>query len=165
MSVILAAPNNKIAMAAPGRPLLAGPLPGTVPGGGGSTPSGGVTTNLTSIAGLTGWWDAGEAAGVLDPTGAPLAMFGASAAAVADKSGAGTALTVWHRATSGTTPPIAAPRLNGLLGGLGRKIVTSITDPFCRKQQRISTYVSTTGSKSWPKVTAAKGQWDVSFGN
>ena len=116
MSIILAGPNNKVVMAAPGRPLLAAPLPGTVP----ITV---VTTSLTAVAGLTGWWDAGTAAGVLSPTGTPLTAFGATAGSVADKSGVGAALTVWHQATSGTTAPFATGHLNGLLGGLGRNMV------------------------------------------
>jgi hypothetical protein len=116
MNVILAGPNNKIAMAAPGRPMLAAPLPSTVSSGG----------DLSSIAGLSGWWDASEPAGVLDPTGMPLTAFGASASGVADKSGAGAALTVWHQASSGTTPPIATPRLNGLLGGIGLNMLKKI---------------------------------------
>lgn len=87
MSIILAGPNNKVVMAAPGRPMLAAPLPGTVP----ITV---VTTSLTAVAGLTGWWDAGTAAGVLSPAGTPLTAFGATAGSVADKSGVGAALTV-----------------------------------------------------------------------
>ena len=70
MSVILTAPNSKIAMAAPGRPMLAAPLASTVPGGGGA--GGGGTASLASVAGLTGWWDAGVVSNVLGPTGTPL---------------------------------------------------------------------------------------------
>src|ERR1035438_5521391 len=101
MSVILTGANHSIAMAAPGRPMLAQSLPGTVAGG-----------NLTAIAGLTGWWDAGVATGVHGPSGTPLTAFGAPAGSVADKSGAGAALTVWHQATTGTTPPTATGHLN-----------------------------------------------------
>jgi hypothetical protein len=116
MTIIVSGPTKRIVMAAPGRPMLAAPLPGTVP----TTV---VTTALTSIAGLAGWWDAGTAAGVLGPTGTPLTAFGASVGSVADKSGVGAALTVWHQATSGTTPPIATGHLNGILGGIGRNMV------------------------------------------
>jgi hypothetical protein len=42
---------------------------------------------------------------------------------LADKSGAGAALTVYHGATSGTTAPVATPRLSGLLAGLGLNTV------------------------------------------
>jgi hypothetical protein len=76
MSVILTEPNNKIVMAAPGRPMLVGPLPTTVPNGSGS---------LLSIPGLTGWWDAGETDGVLGPSDVPLASFGQAAGGVADR--------------------------------------------------------------------------------
>ncbi len=76
-------------------------------------------TGLTSVAGLTGWWDAGVADNVLGTAGLALAGFGGSAGGVADKSGAGAPLTVWHAASGGSTAPIATPRLNGLLGGVG----------------------------------------------
>jgi hypothetical protein len=112
MTTILSGTGNQILMAAPGRPMLAAPLPTSVPTGG-----------LTSIAGLTGWWDAGEPSGVLDPTGVALTAFGAQAGSVADKSGANAALTVWHQASSGTSAPIASGHLNGLLGGLGLNTV------------------------------------------
>jgi hypothetical protein len=148
MGVILSGPNNKIVMAAPGRPMLAAPLSGTASSGGpgsggtgsGGTGSGGTgsggggTTALTSVTGLTGWWDAGVATNVLDPTGTPLSAFGASAASVADKSGVGAALTVWHQASSGTTPPIATGHLNGLLGGLGRNEIVPPNLPASGQQ-------------------------------
>jgi len=119
MTVALSGPNNRILMAAPGRPMFPRPL---------------ATSGLSAIAGLAGWWDAGVAAGVLDPTGSPLAAFGASAGAVADKSGTGGALTVWHAAASGTTPPTATPRLNGLLGGLGLNMVVPPALPASDQQ-------------------------------
>ena len=109
MSVIMVGANNQIAMAAPGRPMLAAPLPGTPV----------AISPFSAAGGLTGWWDAGVPSGILDPTGTALKAFGSLATAVADKSGAGMPLTVWHAANSNTNPPIATPRLNGLLGGLG----------------------------------------------
>ncbi|MDR3537963.1 MAG: hypothetical protein P4L71_15820 [Acetobacteraceae bacterium] len=115
MSVLLTGPNGKVMMAAPGRPMLLGPLEG-----GTSTRT---VTSLSSIAGLAGWWDAGVAGGVLDPTGTPLTAFGAVAGGVADKSSVGSTLAVWHAATTGTAHPVATPRLNGLLGGLGLNMV------------------------------------------
>ena len=121
MSVILTAPNSKIAMAAPGRPMLAAPLASTVPGGGGA--GGGGTASLASVAGLTGWWDAGVVSNFLGPTGTPLSTFGAPANAVIDKSGSGSGLTVWHQASSGTNPPTATGHLNGLMGGIGLNMV------------------------------------------
>jgi hypothetical protein len=115
MSVILTGFNSQIAMAAPGRPMLAGSLP-TTPGGGG-------VASLSPIAGLTGWWDAGVATNLVSSNGAPLTAFGEPAGSVADKSGVGAALTVFHQATTGTTPPLATGHLNGLLGGLGLNMV------------------------------------------
>ena len=126
MSVILTAPNNKIALAAPGRPMLAGPLPGTVPNGGGA--------DLASVGGLTGWWDAGVVTNVLAPAGTPLSSFGTPANAVADKSGAGGALTVWHHGSSGTNPPTATGHLNGLLGGIGLNMVVPPALPASGQQ-------------------------------
>ncbi|HYZ24356.1 MAG TPA: hypothetical protein VE690_19565, partial [Rhodopila sp.] len=97
-------------MAAPGRPILAAPLPTSVSPG---------TDIFTTSAGLAGWWDAGVASGMLDATGRPLAAFNAAAAAVADRSGAGRSLSVWHAAGTNGSAPMATPRLNGLLGGIG----------------------------------------------
>src|ERR1700722_8356811 len=115
MSIILAGPNNRIAMAAPGRPMLSAPL--------GSTSGLAPAQSLTSIAGLTGWWDAGVADGILSPTGTDLTAFGATVGGVADKSGNNASLTVFHQAGSAGTAPVAAGHLNGLLGGIGRNMV------------------------------------------
>ena len=134
MGVILTGSGNQIAMAAPGRPMLAQPLSTSGSGSGGTSGgssgdgSGGggggtVSSILSSVPGLTGWWDAGVSASVLDPTGTPLPAFGVAAGSVTDQSGAGTPLTVWHQATSGTVSPIAGGHLNGLLGGIGRNMV------------------------------------------
>ena len=121
MSVILTGNGNQIVMAAPGRPMLSGPPSGAV------TPV--VAANLSAIPGLAGWWDAGLPAGMLNTTGTPLTAFGTPAAAVADKSGATIALSVWHATSGGANQPIATPRLNGLLGGLG---LNRSSPPCCR---------------------------------
>lgn len=142
MTVVLAAPNNRIAFAAPGRPMLFSPLPTgasatppvtppTIPPAPPPVTSAAV---FSAAGGLAGWWDAGTAAGMLGSTGVPLTAFGRPAASVADKSGAGTALTVWHAATSGTNAPIATPRLNGLLGGLGLNMVVPPALPAAGQQ-------------------------------
>ena len=115
MSLILTGNGNQIAMAAPGRRMLLGASSGGVTPVVAATPSG--------VPGLAGWWDASVPTGMLGTAGTPLMAFGAPVAAVADKSGATTALTVWHAASAGTTQPIATPRLNGLLGGLGRNTI------------------------------------------
>lgn len=95
MSVILTGSKDQIVMAAPGRPMLAAPLPAAVTEN---------TQVFSAAAGLAGWWDAGVAPGILDSRGKPLSAFGATAASVADKSGAGT------RLRSGTRPPAARTR-------------------------------------------------------
>ncbi len=117
MSVVLTGSGQQILMAAPGRPMLQAPLPVTMP-----------------WAGLTGWWDAGVPAGMLDGAAKPLSAFGASSAAVADKSGAGAPLAVWHAAASGSSLPIATPRLNGLLGGLGLNTIVPPNVPSAGQQ-------------------------------
>ena len=111
MSLILTGNGNQIAMAAPGRPMLLGASSGVV------TPI--VAAPLSGVPGLAGWWDASLPTGMLSTSGTPLTAFGAPVAAVADKSDATMALNVWHAASAGTRRPVATPRLNGLLGGLG----------------------------------------------
>src|SRR3954466_12742997 len=108
MSVI--GTGNHTILAAPGRPMLAGPLPSS---------TGGLP------AGLTGWWDASAPSGLISPQGSALTAFGASVGAVADQSGTANVLTVWH-ASSGVAS-LATPRLNGLLGGVGRNTVVPPT--------------------------------------
>ncbi|WP_428483947.1 hypothetical protein [Rhodopila sp.] len=127
MSVILTGSGGKVVMAAPGRPMLAGPLPAVASGSSSALV-------FSSAGGLTGWWDAGVAAGVLDSTGLPLTRFGVSAGSAADKSGSATPLTVWHAATSGTGYPTATPRLNGLLGGIGLNMIVPPTLPASGQQ-------------------------------
>ena len=147
MSVILTGNGNEIAMAAPGRPMLVQALTTT---GGGSTPPSppppppppppsppppaAPISGLSAIAGLEGWWDAGTIAGITDPSGIPIAAFGAAVGGVADQSGTGLALRVFHEATSGTTPPVATPRLNGLLGGIGRSTIVPPALPGAGQQ-------------------------------
>jgi hypothetical protein len=115
MSVILS--GSHTVLAAPGRVMLAAPLPAA----GSSTPPP-PPTGLAAAGALGGWWDAGTPSGLLDATGTPLTAFGPAVGAVADKSGQGIALSVWH-ASSNQLPPAATPRLNGLLGGVGRGTV------------------------------------------
>ena len=117
MSVVLTGSGHQIVMAAPGRPMLQAPLPVTLP-----------------WAGLTGWWDAGVPTGMLDSTAKPLSAFGAAVASVAEKSGSGAPLAVWHAASSGSNPPLATPRLNGLLGGLGLNTIVPPNVPGAGQQ-------------------------------
>jgi hypothetical protein len=74
---------------------------------------------LTSISGLAGWWDAGLLAGILDTSGIPLAGWSSAAGSLFDKSGGGTPLLP-YTVSAQAGPAIATPRLNGLLGGIGR---------------------------------------------
>jgi hypothetical protein len=126
MAVILVDPDGKIVLAAPGRPMLVAPL--TV---GGNTPP--PPSGLLAVAGLTGWWDASVPSGMLDGNGNALVAFGAAAAAVADKSGRNATLTVWHQA-AGASAPIATPRLNGLLGGIGLSTIVPPALPASGQQ-------------------------------
>jgi hypothetical protein len=130
MNVVLIGPNNQVMLAAPGKPVLWKPLA--------ASSSGGTTVGSlaypSAIAGLTGWWDAGAIAGILDPTGQSITAFGAPVGSLADKSGAGSALAVYHGASSGTNPPVATPRLNGLLGGLGLNTISPPSLPASGQQ-------------------------------
>ncbi len=139
MSIVLIRPGRPL-LVAPGKPALWGSLAGSAPSGSGGSGSGGSgsggtgATYPSAIAGLSGWWDAGAISSMLDPSGAGIIAFGASVGSLADKSGAGATLTVHHGASSGTTAPIATPRLNGLLGGLGRNMVVPPTLPASGQQ-------------------------------
>ena len=74
---------------------------------------------LTSIPGLAAWWDASVPADILDASGIPLSGWGTAAGSLFDKSGGGTPLLP-YTVSAPAGSPIATPRLNGLLGGLGR---------------------------------------------
>ncbi|HUB11174.1 MAG TPA: hypothetical protein VMB34_04390 [Acetobacteraceae bacterium] len=132
MTIALTAPGRPL-MAAAGKPVLVKPLSGAGNGGG----SGGSVQTLAGIGGLSGWWDAGTPSGMLDPTGVALTAFGGAVGSVADKSGAGAPLAVFHQATNGTSAPLATPRLNGLLGGVGRNTVVPPTLPGPGQQQPV----------------------------
>lgn len=122
MSLILTGSSGQIAMVAPGVPMLWQPL-------GGSTAAPPV---FSAAGGLTGWWDASTPAGLLGVGGQALSAPGTAVSAVADKSGAGTALSVWHTATASS--PLATPRLSGLLGGVGLNMVVPPTLPASGQQ-------------------------------
>jgi hypothetical protein len=118
MSVLLTGRTGKIMLAAPGRPMLLGALPvGPI-----ATPLP-TATSLSGTAGLAGWWDAAAPAGLLDQDGASIVVNGTAVGAIADRSAAGHALSVFHAAQA-SPPPLATGRLNGLLGGVGLSTVT-----------------------------------------
>ncbi len=119
MSVIMAAPG-RVMMVDARRPALWGPLGGSSGGGGNN---GGDDGTPADIPGLDGWWDASSMASLADASGRPVAAWGSSIAGVIDQSGGGNPLSVFYGTGSGT-PPIATPRLSGLLGGVGRSTVT-----------------------------------------
>src|ERR1700754_4650444 len=96
-------------MVAPGVPMLWQQLDGSV-----SAPP-----VFSAAGGLAGWWDASTPYGLLGSGGQALTAPGRAVRAVADKSGAGTVLSLWHAASTGTSAPLATPRLSGLLGGVG----------------------------------------------
>jgi hypothetical protein len=75
-----------------------------------------------AISGLSGWWDAGSYAGMVDGNGLPLPGWGNPASSIVDKSGANANIGVYHQAGNGSAPQ-ATPRLNGTLGGLGLNTV------------------------------------------
>jgi hypothetical protein len=136
VTLILSGNGNQILMAAPGRPMLLQPLstsvvPPVVPPPAAPPPA---VTSLSTIAGLAGWWDAGIATDILSPNGTPLGAFGTLAGSVADKSGVATPVTVWHAAAGGGASPLAAPHLNGLLGGIGLNTVIPPNMPASGKQ-------------------------------
>ncbi len=91
---------------------------------GGSGSSGGSFAGPypSAISGLTGWWDAGSFAGLVDANGVVLPGWNNPAGGVADKSTVGTTLGAYHYAGNGV-PPQATPRLNGQLGGIGLNTV------------------------------------------
>ena len=151
MALILSGNNNQVLMAAPGRPMLAAPLATSVP-----SPT---VATLVSIAGLAGWWDAGLATGILNPAGTSLSTFGAAAGAVADRSGVGAPVTVWHAATSSTAAPIATPRLNALLGGIGLNTVIPPTLP--PSGQQLPLMDPDQGLMSAPLALGAATAWTV----
>ena len=103
-------------MAGRGLRVLAEPLPA-----GSAIPAGLFSGPYPSdIGGLSGWWDAGTLAGLLDSNGNPLTAVNNVVSSVLDKSGQGQNLVPYH--ISADTAPVAAlavPRVNGYLGAVG----------------------------------------------
>jgi len=97
-----------------GRIALWRPLRGSGP----VAPSGFAGPYPNAISGLAGWWDAGTFATLLDATAVPLSAWGQPAAALADKSSSGRPMTPW-RFVAAVGLPVATPRLNAFLGGVG----------------------------------------------
>ena len=72
-----------------------------------------------AINDLSGWWDASDTLAALGPTGTPISGWNDSVAVLSDKSGHGAAMAPYSFGAAAGLPS-AAPRLSGLLGGLGR---------------------------------------------
>lgn len=113
MSVALARPAVPMGIGG-GRLALWRPLRTAAPLGPGDFP--GPFPNV--IDGLSGWWDAGGLADILDSSGNPIAAWGEAFTCLRDKSTTAGALTSFSFGVS-AGPPVAVPRLNGLLGGVG----------------------------------------------
>src|SRR5579884_4429860 len=112
MSIAFVRPG--IAMrAGAGGLVLAAPLRST---GGAAAGSG---AGLSGISGLSGWWDASDPFALLDSAGNPVAGWNSPVGVFADKSGQGRPLAPYSAAPL-SAPAVATPRLNGLLGGVGR---------------------------------------------
>jgi hypothetical protein len=107
MSLFLCGPGVAFGLGG-GKILLGAPLAGAAV----ASPTEPATP--ASVSGLSGWWDAGAASGLLAPNGAPLSSLaaGTAVASLTDKSGANNAMVP-------TSQVQAAPRINGLLGGAG----------------------------------------------
>jgi len=84
----------------------------------GGSGGGGFTGPFPSaIPNLSGWWDAGQIASILSPSGAPVAGWNATIGSLADKSGNANPMLPFT--TGSGTAPMATPRVAGLLGAAG----------------------------------------------
>ncbi len=72
-----------------------------------------------AIANLSGWWDAGNLAAAVGPTGTSVPNWNNPIASLSDKSGNGIAMSPYSFATPAGPPGMTA-RLSGLCGGAGR---------------------------------------------
>ena len=77
------------------------------------------SSDPSTIAGLSGWWNAGSVADLLDPNAIPLAGWGQAVGGLIDKSGHNRTLLPFGFAPRAGLPA-AMSHLNGLLGGVGR---------------------------------------------
>ena len=111
MTIFLVAPGVVLGIGGGKRALWA-PLPTSSSGGGaGTTP--------TSVPGIAGYWDASTTANLITASGTSVAGWNLGVSSIADLSGNSRPLAVYSQAAS-PVAPLATPRLNGLLGGVGR---------------------------------------------
>ena len=100
--------NNRLA--------LYGPLSST------TTPSSQILTDL--VADTAAWWDASSQAGLLGLGNTPTTVWNTAASALIDLTGGGQNLVPLYNPAS-SKPPVGAPHLSGLLGGIGFPVTTS----------------------------------------
>ena len=113
MTIFQVAPGKTFGVGG-GKNFLYRPVGAVVTGPTGTKPS--------DIPGLAGWWDASSYAGILTSGGVTAPGWNTAAAGVADLSGNTRTMIPFFGAGSGTAP-VATPRMNGVLGGLGRNTV------------------------------------------
>lgn len=89
--------------------LRASPIPSNT-GAGSSSP--------TSIGNVVAWWDASSVGGFQDPSGNPIMGWNLPVGSLPNSCEAGCALTPYSFGVL-AGPPVATPRLNGHLGGIG----------------------------------------------
>ena len=85
------------------------------------------TALLSTMPGLSGWWDAGTFSGFTGPTGSALAGWNQSVGGLVDKSGGTNPMTPYTFGTP-SGAPLGTARLAGLLGGISR--FASISNPL-----------------------------------
>jgi hypothetical protein len=73
----------------------------------------------TSIGNPVAWWDASSDVGFLDPSGNPIMGWNSAVGSLPNKCEGGCALTPYSFGVLASAP-VATPRLNGQLGGIGR---------------------------------------------
>lgn len=111
MTIFLVAPGVALGLGGGKRALWA-PLPTSSSGDG-------AETTPASVSGIAGYWDASRTANLLSASGTMVAGWNLGVASIADASGNSRPLEVYSQAAS-PVAPLATPRLNGLLGGVGR---------------------------------------------
>jgi hypothetical protein len=81
--------------------------------------SGAGDISLSSMSGLSGWWDAGTLSGFAGSSGGPVVGWNQSVGGLIDRSGRSNPMIPYSFATIGGAPHGLA-RLSGTLGGIGR---------------------------------------------
>lgn len=145
MGVLFVAPARPMAIGG-GKTGLWRSLGDTTPADGGPPDA----PLLSSIGGLSGWWDAGKLDNIQDPSGIPITVWSTSVGSLRDQSGVSGPMTPYSHAELAPVA-YAAPRLSGLLGGVGRTLAAPNTlapalDPDLGFQVQT---VSLTSASAW----------------